>query len=157
MNSLKTEKTRILQNSGEFCKIRAFSTTKKPAETKGSAGQIIGRNNRGCGIFTDSYRFRRQTTLGLSVGGDLPVKYCWYMVFIIQGATPALIYAPSFRFLILQCTRCAIAACVHQFSPMYLEMTSPISSSIWRLHGRFAPLGERRNTYAPSSRSSMET
>ena len=70
MNSLKTEKARILQNSSEFCKIRAFSTTKNPAETKGSAGQIIGRNNRGCGIFTDSYRFRRQTTLGLSVGGD---------------------------------------------------------------------------------------
>ena len=70
MNSLKTEKTRILQNSVEFCKIRAFSTTKNPAETKGSAGQIIGRNNRGCGIFTDSYRFRQQTTLGLSVGGD---------------------------------------------------------------------------------------
>ena len=28
----------------------------------------------------------------------------------------------------------AIAACVHQFSPMYLEITSPISSSIWRRH-----------------------
>ena len=157
MNSLKTEKTRILQNSVEFCKIRAFSTTKNPAETKGSAGQIIGRNNRGCGIFTDSYRFRQQTTLGLSVGGDSACE-----ILLVYGVhylrrNARFNICTFLPFLILQCTRCAIAACVHQFSPMYLEMTSPISSSIWRLHGRFAPLGERRNTYAPSSRSSMET